>query len=487
MNEISAPPVLLSTIAPVLVVMGTGALVLLLDLVPPRDSKDHLASLALAGVVAALLVTVWPGQWGAEQRAFRDMVVLDPYVSFFNVVICYAVALILLLSIDYLKRMGVESGEYYALVLFSGSGMMLMASAADLIVVFLALELMSLSLYVLAGLFKTRLSAGEASMKYFLLGVVASSFFLYGIALVYGTTGTTHIERIAAALGTRAPEPMLLIGLGLMLVGLGFKISAVPFHMWAPDVYQGAPTSVTALIATGSKAAAFAALLRVLVSGLRSAQADWSQLLWIVAAVTMTVGNVVAIAQSNLKRMLAYSSIAHVGYMLVGIVAGGQGGAGAVLFYLLAYTFTTVGTFGVISLCERATDEEAVEVGDYAGLGRRHPLLALVLTVFLLSLVGIPPLAGFVGKFYLFGAAVRGGYVWLAVIAVLNSAIAAYYYLRVIVYMYMREPEGASASWAPSFAGGLALGIALVGIVLLGVIPAPFADLAVAAVAPLLK
>jgi NADH-quinone oxidoreductase subunit N len=482
---IEAPPILLSTLAPVLVIMGTGGLVLLLDLLPPRESKDHLASLALAGIVGALLVTVW--QWGVDQRAFHDMVVLDAYVSFFYVVICYALALIVLLSMDYLKRTGAECGEYYALVLFSGSGMMLMASAADLIVVFLALELMSLSLYVLAGLFKTSLSSSEASMKYFLLGVFASSFLLYGIALVYGATGTTHIGRVAVALAGKTPSPLLVIGLGLMLVGFGFKISSVPFHMWAPDVYQGAPTSVTALIATGSKAAAFAALLRVLFSGLRAAQADWTALLWIVSALTMTVGNVVAIAQSNLKRMLAYSSVAHVGYMLVGIVAGGAGGTGAVLFYLLAYTFTTAGTFGVITLCERARGEEAVEVADYAGLGRRHPLLAFVLTLFLLSLVGIPPLAGFVGKFYLFGAAVRGGYVWLAVIAVLNSAIAAYYYLRVIVYMYMREPEGAQAAWAPSFAGGLALGIALVGIVLLGVMPAPFADLAVAAVAPLLR
>jgi NADH-quinone oxidoreductase subunit N len=280
---------------------------------------------------------------------------------------------------------------------------------------------------------------------------------------------------------------MLLIGLGLLLVGFGFKISSVPFHMWAPDVYQGAPTSITALIATGSKAAAFAALIRLLLSALRAAQPDWSALLWIVAAVTMTVGNVVAIAQSNLKRMLAYSSVAHVGYMLVGIVAGGTTGAGAVLFYLLAYTFTTAGTFGVITLCERRANEEAVDVADYAGLGRRHPLLALTLSLFLLSLVGIPPLAGFVGKFYLFGAAVRGGYIWLAVIAVLNSAVAAYYYLRVVVYMYMREPEGPAAGFTPSFAGGLALTIALVGIVLLGVMPAPFADLALAAVAPLLR
>jgi NADH-quinone oxidoreductase subunit N len=479
------PPIMLSTIGPVLVVLGAAAVVLLLDLLPPRDSKDHIASVALGGVVAALLLTVW--QWGADQRAFHDMVALDAYVSFFYVVICYAVALVLLLSMDYLKRTAAESGEYYALVLFAGSGMMLMVSATDLIVVFIALELMSLSLYVLAGLFKQSLASSEASMKYFLLGVFASSFLLYGIALVYGATGTTQLERIAAAVAGKPPAPMLVIGLGLMLVGFGFKISAVPFHMWAPDVYQGAPTSVTALIATGSKAAAFAALLRVLFSGLRSAQADWSALLWIVAALTMTVGNVVAIAQSNFKRMLAYSSVAHVGYMLVGVVAGGAGGAGAVLFYLLAYTFTTIGTFGVITLCERARDEEAVDVADYAGLGRRHPLLALVLTLFLLSLIGIPPLAGFVGKFYLFGAAVRGGFIWLAVIGVLNSAIAAYYYLRVIVYMYMREPEGEAAVWAPSFAGGLALAIALVGIVMLGVMPAPFADLAIAAVAPLLR
>jgi NADH-quinone oxidoreductase subunit N len=279
---------------------------------------------------------------------------------------------------------------------------------------------------------------------------------------------------------------MLLVGLGLILVGLGFKISAAPFHMWAPDVYQGAPTSVTTMIATGSKAAGFAALIRLLLGSLRSAQADWTPLLWGLAVVTMTLGNVVAIAQSNLKRMLAYSSVAHVGYMIVGLVAGGAAGAGAVLYYLLAYTFTTAGTFGVITLCERS-GEEAVEVEQYAGLGRRHPLLAAALTLFLLSLVGIPPLAGFVGKFYLFGAAVQGGYVWLAVIAVLNSAIAAYYYLRVIVFMYMREPDAATAAWTPSFAGGVALAVAAVGIVLLGVMPAPFAELAQTAVAPLLR
>jgi NADH-quinone oxidoreductase subunit N len=481
---IGAPPVNLGALAPTLVLLGAAVLVLMLDLLPPRNDKTHLAGVALAGVVGALLVALT--RWGRDHRGFHDMVVLDNYALFVDVVICYAVSLVILLSIDYLRREGAQSGEYYALVLFSASGMMLLASANDLVVVFLALELMSLCLYVLAGLFKQRLDSGEASMKYFLLGAFASSFLLYGIALTYGATGSTAFERITAVAAGSARDVVFLVGLALILVGLGFKISAAPFHMWAPDVYQGAPTSVTALIATGSKAAAFAALIRLLLGTFRAAQPDWNPLLWGLAVVTMTLGNVVAIAQSNLKRMLAYSSVAHVGYMIVGLVAGGTAGAGAILYYLFAYTFTTAGTFGVLSLCERA-GEEAVDVGDYAGLGRRHPLLAGMLTLFLLSLVGIPPLAGFVGKFYLFGAAVQGGYVWLAVIAVLNSALAAYYYLRVVVYMYMREPDGAGATWAPSFAGGVALAVAAVGIVLLGVMPAPFADLAQSAVAPLLR
>src|SRR5438034_6082371 len=364
--------------------------------------------------------------------------------------------------------------------------MLLLTSASDLIVVFLAIELMSLSLYVLAGLFKRRRQAGEASMKYFLLGAFASAIRLYGIALLYGATGTTSIDRIAAAIASTPWDPLVIAGLGLVMVGFGFKISSVPFHMWAPDVYEGAPTCVTALIATGSKAAAFGALIRVLTVALRGAQPDWTALLWIVAVLTMTVGNVAAIAQSNLKRMLAYSSIAHAGYMLVGLVAGGMSGGGSVLFYLLTYTFTTAGAFGVVTLCERAR-AEAVEVGDYAGLAERHPVLAAALALFLLSLIGVPPLAGFVGKFYVFGAAVRAGYLWLTVVAVLNSALAAYYYLRVVVYMSMRQPEGAPVTYAPSLAGALALVVALVGIVALGVVPAPFVDLAQAAVAPLVR
>ena len=292
---IGAPVISMGVLAPTLVVLAAAAVVLLLDLLPPRQDKTHLAAVALAGVIGALLMTLT--RWGRDHRGFHDMVVLDNYALFMHVVICYATALVLLLSIDYLRRAGVQSGEYYALVLFSASGMMLMASANDLLVVFLALELMSLCLYVLAGLFKQRLDSGEASMKYFLLGAFASSFFLYGIALTYGATGSTNFERILAAGPASAREPMFLVGLALMLVGFGFKISAAPFHMWVPDVYQGAPTSVTALIATGSKAAAFAALIRLLLGAVRPSQADWSPLIWGLAVVTMTLGNLAAIAQ----------------------------------------------------------------------------------------------------------------------------------------------------------------------------------------------
>jgi NADH-quinone oxidoreductase subunit N len=483
------PAVDLRPILPMLVLAVTAGLVLVLDLVPPRERKDHLGFISALGVVAALIMTYWMtfATGGAELRAFRGMVVMDAYALFFNIIIGYATGLVLLLSMDYMRREGVESGEFYILVLLSSLGMMLMASAGDLIIIFLGLETMSISLYVLAGFFRARLEAGEASMKYFLIGAFASGFFLYGIALIFGATGTTNLDRIANAVTAGAGrDPMLVIGLGLLLVGFGFKISSVPFHMWAPDVYEGAPTSVTAFIATGSKAAAFAALLRVLLTAMRGAPVDWPMLLWVLAVLTMTVGNVVALAQLNLKRMLAYSSIAHVGYMLVGVVAGGALGNGSVLFYLLVYTFTTAGAFGAILVLERA-GHEAVRLEDFGGLATRHPLVALALSIFLLSLIGIPPTAGFVGKFYLFGAAVKSGYVWLAVIGVLNSAAAAYYYLRLIVYMYMREPEGAPTVLAPSLSGALALVVALWGVVQLGVAPGPLFDLAQAAVVPLLR
>jgi NADH-quinone oxidoreductase subunit N len=347
---------------------------------------------------------------------------------------------------------------------------------------------MSLSLYVLAGSFRTRASGNEASMKYFLLGAFSSSFFLYGIALLYGATGTTSLAGIGAALGTggAARDPLVLAGLALLMVGFGFKTSAVPFHQWAPDVYQGAPTSVAALIATGSKAAAFAALLRVVVST-RALQPDWTALLWILAALTMTVGNVIALAQRNLKRMLAYSSVAHVGYMLVGLVTGSDVGGAAVLYYLVVYSFGTVGAFGVILLLERQDRAEAVDLDAYGGLAARHPVLALALTVCLISLIGLPPTAGFVGKFYLFSAAIQGRFYWLGVIAVLNSVIAAYYYLRLIVYMYMREPEGEGVRAALTPAAGLALAVAVSATLYLGIWPGTVFAFARRAIAPLLS
>jgi len=484
-DVIALPVVSLRVIGPAAVLAITGFVLMLLDLLPPRGRREHLAFVGLAGVVIALIVTIL--LWGSDVTGFQGMAVLDNLSLFATLVIGYATGLVLLESIDYLKRRGMESGEFYILVLFAAAGMVIMAGANDLIVVFLGLETMSLALYVLAGFFRTEIQAGEASMKYFLLGAFASGFFLYGIALIYGATASTNLDKIGAAVKAGAGrDPLLLIGFALLLVGFGFKISAVPFHMWTADVYEGAPTSVTAFIATGSKAAAFAALLRLLLEALRPLQGEWTWLFWVLAVLSMTLGNIVAIAQQNLKRMLAYSSIAHVGYMLVGIVAGGGLGGGSVLFYLLVYTFTTAGAFGVILLLERG-GEEAVGVGDTAGLATRHPLAALALALFLLSLVGIPPTAGFVGKFYLFGAAVRSGYVWLAVIGVLNSAAAAYYYLRIIVNMYMREPEGPPAVIMPSFAGALAVAVALWGVIQLGIFPAPLFDLAQSAVLPLLR
>ena len=479
------PAIDLRAIAPALVLTVTGLVILLLDLLPPANRKEHLGFIGLAGVVASLVITL--SLWGSDLRAFRGMVVLDSYALFFNLAIGYATGLVLLLSLDYLRRYGIEAGEFYILVLFAAVGMMLMASAGDLIMVFLGLETMSLALYVMTGFFRNRIESGEASMKYFLLGAFASGFFIYGISLIFGATGTTNLEKIAAAITAGAGrDPLLVIGFGLLFVGFGFKIASVPFHMWASDVYEGAPTSVTAFIATGSKAAAFAALLRVLLSAFKAAPADWTMLLWVLAVLSMTLGNVVAIAQQNLKRMLAYSSIAHVGYMLVGVVAGGAFGSASVLFYVLVYTFTTAGAFGVILLLER-NGQEAVRLEDFGGLATRHPLMALTLSIFLLSLIGIPPTAGFVGKFYLFGAAVRAGYIWLAVLGVLNSAIAAYYYLRLIVFMYMREPDGPPTVLVPSVSGCLALLVALWGVVQLGILPAPLFDLAQSAVLPLVR
>ena len=498
MVSIPVPPLNWPVLVPLLIVTGVALACLLLDLLPPADRKGHLAATGVVGLGGALVASVI--LWDHPTARFQEMVALDHFALFFNAIVSVTTALVLLLSVGYVRRQGIEVGEYYVLVLFAAVGMMLMASALDLLVIFLGLELMSLSLYVLAGFFRTRAAGNESAMKYFLLGAFASGFFLYGIALLYGATGSTSLEALAVATaGSAAPgaarDWVVLAGVGLLLVGFGFKTSAVPFHQWAPDVYEGAPTAVAALIATGSKAAAFAALIRVLVAT-RVLEADWTPLLWLIAVLTMTVGNVIALAQGNLKRMLAYSSVAHVGYMLVGLTAGGAAGGAAVLYYLVVYSFATVGAFGVILLLEHSegsggpeteTDAraEAVELASYGGLAARHPVLALVLTVFMLSLIGMPPTAGFVGKLYLFSAAIKSGLVWLAVIAVLNSVVAAYYYLRLIVYMYMRAPEGPGVLARLTPAAGVSLALAVWATLHLGVLPGTVLALAQRAVAPL--
>lgn len=485
------PPALDWTVlVPVLLVTGTACLCLLLDLVPPRQRKGHLAAVGVLGVGAALAASAL--LWRHPPARFQTVLALDGFALFFNGIVCTSTALALLLSAGYVRRQGTEVGEYYVLMLFAAVGMMLMAAALDLLVVFLGLELMSLCLYVLAGFFRDRPESHESALKYFLLGAFASGFFLYGVALLYGATGTTSLPGLAAAVAEGPPgrDWMVLGGLALLLVGLGFKTSTVPFHQWAPDVYQGAPTAVTALIATGSKAGAFAALVRVL-DGLPGLQPDWSALLWGLAVLTMTVGNVVALVQGHVKRLLAYSSVAHVGYILVGLTVGVDAGGAAVLYYLLVYALATTGAFGVVLLLERAGPDgvarEAVELDAYAGLGSRHPVLALALTLFLLSLIGMPPTAGFVGKLALFSAAVERGYVGLTVVAVLNSVVAAYYYLRLIVFMYMRDPEGPEVRARLSPAAGLSLAVAAWGTVYLGVLPARALALAREAVAPLLQ
>jgi NADH-quinone oxidoreductase subunit N len=332
-------------------------------------------------------------------------------------------------------------GEYYSLILFSTLGMMLMASSFNLIIIFLGLEIMSISLYVLAGFKREDLKSNEASLKYFLMGAFATGFLLYGIVMIYGSTRSTNLEEIIKSLVYQKEGADLLLwaGVGLLLVGFGFKIASVPFHMWVPDVYEGAPTPVTAFISAGPKAAGFAALLRVFLFSFVTIKVDWTTVVWIMAALTMTTGNIVAIAQSNIKRMLAYSSIAHAGYVLVALVAGKEAGVSSALFYLLAYTFMNIGAFTVVIALGRK-DEENTNLDDYSGLGTRHPWLAIFMMLFMLSLAGFPPTAGFMAKFYVFSSAVKSGYIGLVIIGVLNSLVSVYYYLRIVVIMFMRPP-----------------------------------------------
>jgi NADH-quinone oxidoreductase subunit N len=437
----------LNTILPLLVLVVWTSLLLLVDLFIPKGRKSWTALLAAVGLALAMGLTL--AQAGDQASGFGGMVRLDGFSSFLGVLFLGTGLLSVALAYGYLKRMGLERGEFYTLLMFSVCGMLLMAHAADLIVIFLALELLSIPLYVLAAFARPRADSEEAGLKYFLLGAFATGFVVYGITLVYGATGTTSlaiiVERLALAPAALSPI-LLTIGAALILVGFSFKVAAVPFHMWTPDVYQGAPTPVTAFMAVGAKAAGFAALMRIFVLAFPSLGADLTPVLWALAALTMLVGNIIAIAQTNIKRMLAYSSIAHAGYILMALVAFGNpavagDAVASALFYLVAYAVTSFGAWSVVMAIEKP-DARGLEINDFAGLGRRKPLLAAAMTVFMLSFTGMPPTLGLVGKFFLFRTAIEGGFIWLAVIGVLTSLISAYYYLRVVVTMYMRAGDG---------------------------------------------
>jgi NADH-quinone oxidoreductase subunit N len=436
-----------NVILPLLVLTVWACALLFLDLF--LKNKTVTASLAALGVVVSLAATLL--QLGGSGAGFSGMVVLDGFSTFVNALLLVSGLLGIALAYGYVKRTGLERGEYYTLLLFSLAGMMLMAQAADLIIVFLALELLSIPLYVLSAFARPKADSEEAGLKYFLLGAFSTGFVVYGIALVFGATGTTSLGAIVAALANPATNVLLLtVGSALILVGLGFKVAAVPFHMWTPDVYQGAPSAVTAFMAAGAKIAGFAALLRVFTLAFPSLAPQLAPILAVIAGLTMIVGNVVAIAQTNMKRLLAYSSIAHAGYILMAFVPYGQKdvvatSVAAGLFYLVSYVFANFGAWAVVIALEKA-EGKGLEISDYGGLARKYPALAAAMTIFMFSLTGIPPTLGFVGKFYLFRAAIQGHYYLLAVIGVLTSLISAYYYLRVVVTMYMREGEPETAS-----------------------------------------
>ncbi len=433
-----------STIWPLIFLSAWACVLLLVDLFISKERKGITALLSALGLAITLGLTL--AQIGEGLTGFNDMVVIDGFAVFVNALLLVSGLLGVALAYGYVKRMGLERGEYYILLLFSVTGMMLMAQAADLIVVFLALELLSIPLYVLAAFARPRAESEEAGLKYFLLGAFATGFVVYGTALVVGATGTTNLITVVERAAPGAENLLLLsIGAALILVGFGFKVAAVPFHMWTPDVYQGAPSAVTAFMSSGAKIAGFAALLRVFATAFPSIAADMTGILWALAALTMILGNVIAISQSNIKRLLAYSSIAHAGYILMAFVPYGNPDVAPVsiaagLFYLVAYAVTNFGAWGVVIALEKS-EGRGLEINDYAGLARKHPALAAAMTVFMLSLIGLPPTLGLVGKVYLFRAVIDGGFYGLAIIGVLTSLVSAYYYLRVVVVMYMRDGE----------------------------------------------
>jgi NADH-quinone oxidoreductase subunit N len=457
-------------ILPELILSAFGIVVMVLDpLVDEENSQKTLGAIALAGTLVGLLGTWYMGQ--SPGLAFFSMVRVDTFSVFFHFLIIAIAAVVILSSFEYMAVQRIRAGEYYALILFGTVGMTLMSSAVELVLIFIALEISSISTYILTGFRRREAASSESSLKYFLLGSFATAFFLYGIALMFGATGSTNIDSIAQTLRAEPAQVLVYVAVALMLVGLGFKVAAAPFHVWTPDVYEGAPAPIVGLLSTAPKAAAFAVLLRV-VYAINAPGRFW--FLWVAAALSMTLGNIGALVQTNVKRLLAYSSIAHAGYILMAFAMTTSEtsliGISAVMFYTAAYAAMNVGAFAVVSHFAGA-DERHVTLEDYAGLGRSSPLLAATLTIFLLSLIGIPVTGGFFAKFYVFSAALKANLIWLTLIGVVNSAVGAYYYLRIIVVMYMREARSEIRVAPVPLGMGCALAISVIATIYLGVLP----------------
>jgi len=476
--QIAMQNVNLAAILPSLVLCCFGMVLLLVSVFSKRGRTTHIAWMSIIALAVTALVTILG--WNHPQQGFAGSVVLDNFANFFTIIFIIAAALTILISDAYLQREGYPVGEYYPLILFSTAGAMWMASGTDLMTIFLGLEVLSVAVYVLAGFFRNDVRSNEAGLKYFFLGAFSTGFLLYGAALLYGVTGSTKIAVIAQQLSqlpNAATNPMMLAGAFLLLVGFLFKVAIAPFHMWTPDVYQGAPTPVTAFMSAAPKAAGFAALLRITMISLETIQLDISALFWILAVLTMIAGNFIALSQTNIKRMLAYSSIAHAGYALVGVVAWNQVGMSAILFYMLVYTFMNIGAFAVLVLAGKKGEENLTLEG-FSGFGYKRPFLGVAMCIFLFALMGIPPTAGFTGKFFVFAGAVKAGYIWLAVIGVLNSAVSLYYYLRVIVYMYFRDPKEDFAWVKLEIPAVVSIVLAIAGVLILGILPGPVMELA---------
>jgi NADH-quinone oxidoreductase subunit N len=469
-----------NAIVPMACVAAAGIAAMTAEAFRAPGERMPIGPLGVIGLVGAA-VSSWL-LWNQNATSF-DLVVADNFGLFVTWVLILVGVLSLAISAPTIERGRLPQGEYYALMLFGLSGMMLMATAADLLVIFLALEILSLAVYVLTGIRRDSPASAEAALKYFLLGAFASAFFLYGVAFTYGATGSTRLDRIGSLLAGQAlaPQPMHLLAMGFLLVGFAFKVSAVPFHMWTPDAYEGAPTAVTAFMSTGVKAAAFAAFVRVFLSAFVPLQSQWHALAWSLAAATMIVGTIIGLAQSNVKRMLAYSSIAHAGYLLVALVAANDVGKGAVLFYLLVYAVTNLGAFGVLAVLE-TRERPHDHVRDFAGLWSSHPALAGLMTMFLLSLGGFPPFGGFVAKWYVFSAAVEAGEAWLAIIGVLTSVVSVFFYLRVVVMMYMTPGEERQGPPPVPRIAGAALVASAALVVYLGLLPSRVLEWAAASI-----